>query len=79
MGATRGLTNRVPGQYRRQQASEVHVVWQCKDDPETTQREGQFLGVFSVSGLARQRTARMEGSGWPIHIARASLDPDDVC
>jgi hypothetical protein len=79
MSATRGLTNRVPGQYRREQASEVHVVWQYKDDPETTQREYQFLGVFSTPGLARRRTARMQGSGWTIQIARASLDPDDVC
>jgi hypothetical protein len=79
MGDTRVLSKRVPGQYRRQSVSEVHVVWQYKDDPETAQREYQFLGVFSTPGRARRRTARMHDSGWTIQIARARLDPDDVC
>jgi hypothetical protein len=79
MGGTRALTSQVPGQYQRQPAAEVHVVWQYKDDPETAQREYQFLGVFSTPGLARQQTARMQDSGWTIQIARARLDPDDVC
>jgi hypothetical protein len=79
MGGTRTLTNRVPGQYRRQSVPKVHVVWQYKDDPETAQREYQFLGVFSTPDLARRRTARMRGSGWTIQIAPAQLDPDDAC
>jgi hypothetical protein len=73
----RTLTARVPGQY--QPLSEVQVVWQYKDDPESAQRQYQFLGVFSTPELARQRTAGMQGSGWTIQVAQARLDPDDVC
>ncbi|MGH3303447.1 MAG: hypothetical protein ACRDOK_17545 [Streptosporangiaceae bacterium] len=79
MDSTQALTNHVPGQYQHQPVSEVHVVWQYRDDPETATREYQFLGVFSTHGLARQRTAGMRGSGWTIQIAAARLDPDDVC
>lgn len=79
MDGTQALTNHIPGQHQRQAVSEVHVVWQYKDDPESAQREYQFLGVFSTPGLAYQRTAAMQGSGWTIQIAPARLDPDDVC
>jgi len=74
------MTQTVPEQRSEEQLlTNVYVAWQHRADPESGQHAYQFLGVFSGPEIAREKTAKMRGSGWALEIVQTCLDPEEVC
>jgi len=63
----------------QQPLTDVYVAWQYRADPESAEHAYQFLGVFSEPEIARQKTAKMQDSGWTLEIVQTCLDPEEVC